>query len=275
MKNLLLTEIKENHFVQIVISFFLLMTIWWISIYFRGLTNSNENNYFTLIYPLLSLVGGITGLIFAKKWGGLKSSLGGALSFFSLGLLAQFIGQATYAFYIYIIKIDIPYPSVGDVGYFSSVIFYILAVYLLAKISGLKFSAKSLHGKLTVFILPVILLISSYLFFLRGYEYDWSNQLKIFLDFGYPLGEAVYLSIAILAMLLCRNILGGLMKKPIFFFIMALIFQYLCDFMFLYQSSRGTWYVGGINDYMYFTSYFLMTMALVYMGHTFNKIRES
>jgi len=124
-------------------------------------------------------------------------------------------------------------------------------------------------------MIPVVILIGSYLFFLKGYEFDWLNPVKIFLDFGYPLGQAIYVSIAILTLLLSRNLLGGVMKKPIFYLIFALIFQYLSDFFFLYQSNIGVWYVGNINDYLYFVSYSIMTMAIIYMGSTFTRIQQS
>ena len=267
--------LKNSNFVKFILAFYLVMTIWWISMFFRGLKGSNENNYFTLIYPLLSLMGGISGLIFANKWGGFKSYIGKTLSLFSFGLLAQFFGQAAYAYYIYIKGIDVPYPSIGDIGYFGSVIFYIWAACILAKLSGLTISFQSLKNKFIVLLIPLVVLVVSYFLFLQGYEFDFANKLKIFLDFGYPLGEAVYVSIAVIALLVSSNFLGGIMKKPIIFFILALIFQYFCDFVFLYQSNHSMWYVGGINDYMYFASYFLMTLALVDIGNTFNRIKNS
>ena len=115
----------------------------------------------------------------------------------------------------------------------------------------------------------------SYSFFLRDYQFDWSNKLKVFLDFGYPFGQAIYVSIAIMALILCKNVLGGIMKKPLTFMLLALVVQYFCDFMFLYQANAGTWYVGGVNDYMYFVSYFLMTISLIYIGGMFDHIKES
>ncbi len=275
MKEYILKGFKENYFVKFICAFFLILTILWITMYFRDLKVESENNAFTLIYPFLSLIGSLVGLYVARKWGGLKSVLGKVISMFSFGLFAQFFGQAMYAYYIYVTGIEVPYPSLGDIGYFGSVIFYIIGAIYLAKVSGFRFSFRSLEGKLISIIIPLILLVFSYAFFLKGYEYDWSNTLKILLDFGYPLGQATYVSIAILAFLMSRNILGGLLKKPIIFIIIALVFQYLSDFTFLYQASRGTWYVGGINDFMYFISYFIMTLALIYIGSVFKQIKES
>ncbi len=275
MEKHVLNKFKNNYFVWFVSFYFLILTIWWVSMYFRNLQEGPENNYFTLIYPFMSLLGGVMGLYVARKWGGFTSYLGKSISMFSFGLLAQFIGQAVYAYYIYVLGVDVPYPSWGDLGYFGSVVFYILGAIYLAKVSGFKFSFRSYRGKVISIIIPLLLLIISYLFFLKGYEYDWSDKLKIVLDFGYPLGQAIYVSIAILAFLMSRNLLGGFLKKPFIFFIAVLVFQYLSDFTFLYQASRGTWYVGGINDFMYFASYYLMTLALIYIGGVFKEIRET
>jgi hypothetical protein len=275
MEKHVITNFKQNYFVKGLSVFFAALVVWWLSIYIRGLTEGPQNNAYTLIYPFLSLIGGLLGLIVAKKWGGLKSMLGKAISMFSFGLLAQFLGQAIYAYYIYVKGIEVPYPSWGDLGYFGSVIFYILGSIYLIKVTGFKFSIKSLKGKILLLVIPIILLKISYFFFLQGYEYDMSNKLKVLLDFGYPLGQAIYVSIALLAYLMCRNFMGGLLKKPLIFIIIVLVFQYLCDFTFLYQASRGTWYVGGINDFMYSASYFMMTLALIYIGSIFKKIQES
>jgi len=275
MEKHLLGSFRENYFVKLISLLFIALTIWWVSIYAKGLTEGPQNNAFTLIYPFLSLLGGMIGLFVSRKWGGLKSMLGKSISMFSFGLLAQFFGQAMYAYYIYVADIAVPYPSWEDLGYFGSVIFYILGAVYLIKVVGFKFSFKSIKGKMLSFFIPLIMLEISYIFFLQGYTYDLSNKLKLFLDFGYPLGQAIYVSIAILAYWMSRNFLGGLLRRPLRLIIGVLIFQYLCDFTFLYQASRGTWYVGGINDFMYSVSYFAMTLSLIYIGSIFKKIKES
>jgi hypothetical protein len=275
MEKHVLTSFGRNYFVKILSIIFAGLAIWWVSMYARGLTEGQENNAFTLIYPFLSLFGGVIGLYVAEKWGGMRSALGKAISMFAFGLLFQFLGQAIYAYYIYIENIAVPYPSWGDFGYFGSVIFYILGSIYLIKVTGFKFSVKSVKGKLLSFLIPALLLCISYMFFLNGYEYDWSNKLLTFLDFGYPMGQAIYFYISVLAYVMSRNFLGGLLRRPLMFLIAALVFQYLCDFTFLYQVSRETWYVGGINDFMYCVSYFVMTLSLMYIGNVFMKIKES
>ena len=99
--------------------------------------------------------------------------------------------------------------------------------------------------------------------------------MKVFLDFGYPLGQAFYVSLAILTLILSRKVLGGIMKKPVILFLVALLMQYISDFSFLYEANRGTWIVGGFNDYIYLISYFLMTISLIYIASVFKQIKES
>ena len=274
MKDLILQVIK-NKLSVIPISILLILSAWWIYIIsFPTESTENSRQIWAALYQIMAIYGGIAGLIILKKIGGYKSFIGKTILFFSIGLLLQSFGQTVYSYYIFYQHTEIPYPSIGDIGFFGSIIAYVYAVVFLSKITGIKFSVVSIYTKLKAVLVPLVILFASYLFFLQGYEFDWSSKLRIFLDFGYPLGQALYLSLAIIVFLISLSLIGGAMKKPILFLIFALFFQYLSDFMFLYQAHQGTWYVGGLNDYLYFLSYFLMTMALIYMGNIFNKIRS-
>jgi len=266
---------KSSRLVQFSTVFVIALTIWWVSIFVRGLQEGTENDAFTLIYPLISIWGGVTGLVISKRWGGLKSVLGRSIFFLALGLLSQAFGQASYAVLIYIVGIEVPYPSIGDIGYFGSVIFYIIGVSLLARVAGARISLRSFGGKLQAVLIPLALLILSYFFFLRGYEFDWSSPLTVLLDFGYPLGQAFYVALAILTVLLSWKVLGGMMRGPLMFLLLALVIQYFSDYMFLFLVSREQWYVSGPNDYLYLISYFAMTIGLAQLGTMFKRIKQT
>ncbi|MFH1170724.1 MAG: hypothetical protein V1704_04165 [Candidatus Vogelbacteria bacterium] len=192
----------------------------------------------------------------------------------SLGLLAQSFGQSVFSFYFYT-GAELPYPSLADLGFFGSIPLYIYGVILLGRASGIKVSLKSYAKQIVAFIIPLLMLGVSYYIFLKDYEFDWSQPIKTFLDFGYPLGQAFYVSIAILVFILSRKILGGIMKIPILIFLIALVSQYLSDYLFLYQSNNGTFVGGGSVDYMYLVSYFLMALSLIVLGHTYQKISNT
>ncbi len=271
-----LANFKKQPLLILSLLTFIILSAWWIYIDFVLVNSSQEiRQIFAASYQIEAIFGAIIGLWIAERWGGYKSVLGQSLIFFSLGLLLQSFGQSSYSYYIFFKHIEVPYPSIGDIGYFGSVLAYILGVINLARVSGFHFSFKSLYNKVQSILLPLVILGISYFFFLKGYEFDPTQKLKTFLDFGYPLGQAFYLSIAILTLILSKDFLGGVMRKPIVFLALALMVQYLSDLMFLYQANNGTWQAGGFNDYLYCISYFLMSIALIHIGSMFNKIREN
>jgi len=266
--------IRDKKLTVFTVFFLIVLSIWWASIFIRGLKEGIENDLFTVIYPLVSIWGGIAGLLISRKWGGWKSILGKAFGAFSLGLLGQAFGQICYSYYIYVLKIEVPYPSVGDFGYFATGIFYAIGSIQLMKATGVKFSIGSYSGRALAIIIPLLWALGSYYFFLKGYMFDWSNPLVIVLDLVSPIIDGIYLSLAILTFLLSRKFLGGLMRLPILLLLLSVIAEAVSDFTFLYQESREIWYVGGVNDYMYLVTYVLMTFTLLQLGRSFKKITE-
>ena len=277
MKNYVVSILKKNKLeYSIALVLLFALSFWFYYIHTFNLDSTERvRQLWGSVYQLMAFCGGIFGIRISRHWGGTKSTMGRVILAFSVGLFLQCFGQSVNSYYNFFQNVGTPYPSLGDVGFMGSTLMYIYAVFLLCKISGTGLSLKKYENKAKAFLVPLILLWISYVFFLQGYQFDWSNKIKIFLDFGYPLGDAVYVSLAILALILSKKVLGGVMKKPILFLVFALMFQYICDFTFTYQVSKGTWYVGGINDFMYFISYFFMTIGLIYMGSIFNKIKEA
>jgi hypothetical protein len=232
---------------------------------------------FTVVYSLLALIGGVAGCIFSSRWGGFKSRLGSAIAFLSIGLLLQFLGQILYNYYILILETEIPYPSAGDISYLASVVFYIIGTYKLTNVSGIRLTLKSSLGKFKAAFIPLAVLILSYLFLLKDYEVDLSNKIILFLDFGFPIGQVIYVSIALMALLISKDILAGMMRNPIMFLIFALIFQYIADFSFsyMYSTSPDSMYTGDVLDLLYCISYFLMAVSLISIGDAYNKVQQS
>lgn len=275
----MLETIKKEWQARFVLFFFVILTIFWFLLQiglFNGqiLFNHSYFKFFGAIYGFVALCGAISGITITGKWGGTKSVMGKAIILFSLGLLAQEFGQIVLSYIDYIYNIQGSYPSLGDVGYFGSIPLYIAGVLYLAKASGINISLKSYESKLQAIFIPLSMLIVSYFIFLRGYTFDWSNPIKIFLDFGYPFGQAIYISLALVTYLLSRGVLGGIMKSKILFILFALCIQFLSDYTFLYQSSNGTWKVGEINDYMYLVAYFLMTIGLIQLNTVYRKLKS-
>jgi len=243
------------------------LLLWWMFLKSAGQFENAfaANGLWAASYQAVALWGGVWGLIIARSWGGTKSVMGRAISALTAGLLFQVLGQSVFSYYNLFAGVEMPYPSLADLGYFGSIPLYAYGILMLAKASGIKLSIKSFVSQIQYTIIPAVVLGLSYYNFLLGYEFDWSAPLKTFLDFGYPLGQAFYVSVALLTYLLSRKTLGGVMKTKVLFILVALAVQYVADYNFLLQVANGTWEMGGYGDMIYLCSYFLMALGLIQM----------
>ena len=196
--------------------------------------------------------------------------IGRAIQLFSIGLLFQIFGQNAFSFYISILKVSVPYPSIADVGFFGSIVFYICGLLLLGSVSDIGLTLKSFKNKIEIIILPIALFVISYFFFLHGYHFDWNNPFTILLDFAYLLGETLYVSLALIILFRAQNLGGEPMKWPLIFF--AMFAQYAADFNFLYQANRGIWINDGYGDLLYMTAYFLIGLSVLSFGIIFKNV---
>ena len=263
---------KEKTAYTLTIIVALLFASWWLFNFIWASPGDKSLELYSDTYWVTALVGSVIGFIAAKQWGGWKSIFGKSLCFFSLGMLAQVAGQLTYSYFAIVKGVETPYPSVGDIGFFGSIIFYILGIIFLSKAIGAHFNKASKGQKVIAVLIPLLILVGSYAIFLRSYEFS-GDPLVTFLDFGYPLGQALYLSLALLAYILSFRLLGGTMKNKILLLLFALAVQYSADFNYLYRVNHEQWYAGDINDFQYQTAYLLMTLALLSIGAVVTKLR--
>lgn len=271
---------KPSSFLNyILITIFSIFSLFFLYIeYLNYLTIDTETirNYFTDSYGILALVAGLIGIInVAPKWKYFQSYLGRSILFFSAGLTFQALGHLSYTIEFYLFNLENTYPSFGEIFFFGSIPLYILGVWYISKSSGSIFSLRSKQNKIISLLIPIILIGISYINFLRDYSFEDTPLLTIFLDFAYPIGQAIYLSFALLSYYLTRNFLGGIMKKKILFILVALIFQYLADSYFIFQNITGTWDAGGLGDYLFILSYFLLGISLIQFNSVFDKLKAT
>ena len=116
------------------------------------------------------------------------------------------------------------------------------------------------------------MVVVAYFLILKQYELDFTDPLGTFLNFGYPLGQAVYISIAILTYLLSRKMLGGIMRFPILLIVLAFAAQFLADYIFIY--FHDLYFPASFMDYFYLLAYFLMTLSLIYLKVVADQLRK-
>lgn len=241
---------KNNKVIHVVSGLFVFFIVWWILFFVFGL-QVNETLW-GMTYQLVALFGAVAGIYFA--YSNVKNKIDKmTLYAFCAGLLFQCIGQTTFSIYLVYLHVPLPYPSFADVGYFGSILFYICGALLLFS-KERKTLLQSSIERFQAFLIFAVLYILSYIFFLQGYHVDLSHPVKLLLDLGYPLGQATYVSLAVV---LCISLKQGRL------FLLALIIQYFADFNFLFQANHGLWITHGYGDVIYLCAYLFIGLAVI------------
>lgn len=254
----------KSRFTYWILLLYVIVLGWWVYLRLSNLTGTSDAYIFNWFYGLIALSGAVYGIVIAlQKWGGWGSIIGRGLILLSLGLLGQWFGLQVWTYYNAIAQVEVPYPSLADVGYFALIPAYAVGAWMFAQAAGAKFSLKTSGGKTQALFIPLIALTVSYVLFLRNIGFEFTSPIRMFLDVGYPLGEIIPVSIALFTLTLSRSLLGGTMRNRILYLVGAFFFQFLTEYAFLYTAGAETYINGGWNDLMYATSYAIMGLGLV------------
>ncbi len=248
----------------LIIGLYLFFTAWWLVN--AAFHQFRHDSYVLLseVYGVIALVGGLNGLFISKNLGGRKSYFGKAMILLSLGLLLQEYGQIAYSYLNSIRHVAVPYPSWPDIGFFGSIPVYIIGALYLAKGLGVRAIIKKSPIKLIASLLVAVIIVgTSYWLFLKGYQFSGTPKTTVFFDFGYPLGQAMYVVMALVTLLSMRGLLGGTMRKPVLLLLLAFLIQYSADSNYLYQNIHSTWGPAGYGDYIYMLAYVVMSISLI------------
>lgn len=245
---------------------YVLVILWWFSIFLRGIQETTENYLFSLIYSILPLGGGVIGFINARHWGGFASSIGRAVLFISGGIFAWGIGNLIFGFYNLILAVPIPYPSLADAAFILLYPLSAIGVISFFRATGALFALKRISGKFLLLIIPIFFIfLSYYLLFIvaRGGEITYDGGLlKLFLDIAFPIGDVIVITLATILYSLSFKYLGGTFRKPIIFIIMGFISTYIADFLFSYTTTVDTYFVGKWVDIFYPTAFLFIGLGL-------------
>src|SRR3989344_7799958 len=161
----------KNRVALVLIVLYLGLVAFWSWIRIQGLTEGSINNAYGVLYPLISLIGGLYGIfVVSRIWGGLQSVMGRGVLFLSWGLLAEVFGQWAWSYYTMIQGIEVPYPSIADIGYLAIIPLYSYAMLSFAKASGIKFGFRTFLGKIQTLLVPLVMITIAYFFFLQDIQ---------------------------------------------------------------------------------------------------------
>ncbi len=250
-----------------LIGIYALVIAWWITIYARGIEGTSENYLFSLLYSGMPLGWGIIGFMRSRSWGGFSSSMGRAVFFLSAGIFAWGIGNLIFGYYNLILKVEIPYPSLADMGFVLLYPLSAIGVLYLSRATGALSKLRSLTGKVILLIIPVCMMFLSY-YLLVTIARDGvitkhaGDLLKVILDVAYPIGDVITITLASIVYALSFRQLGGVFRTPVILILLSFVSFYFADFLFSYTTTVGTYFVGKWVDIFYPTAFVLIGLGL-------------
>lgn len=257
---------KLNPKTSFLLGYLFVMFIFWGGMYSSGLKDLQINKFWGVGINFIPLFGGIFGLLTARHWGGFKSAVGKAISYLSLGLLSWSAGNWIWSYYNFVEEINVPYPSLSDIGYIAAIPLWMIGMFYLSKATGVKYGLKKKIGQLYLGILPIITLIISYYLLVviaRGGEITAGGDLlKVLFDFAYPVGDVIIITIALLIYGLSLKYLGGKNKWPIFITLFGFVLMFFADFSFSYTTTLGTYYDGDIFNLLFILALFTIGFGI-------------
>lgn len=249
-----------------LLGYIFVMFLFWAGMYVSDLKSLQINKVWGIGINFLPFFGGIFGIITAQHWGGLKSSVGKAMTYLSLGLLSWSAGNWIWSYYNFFLNSEIPYPSLADVGYIGAVALWIAGIFYLSKATGVKYGLRRRIGQLYLIILPIVTFILGYYLLVtvarEGSLTSGGGFLKVFFDLAYPGGDMIIITIATLMFGLSSKYLGGRFKWPVLVILIGFILMFFADFSFSYTTTLGTYYDGHINNLLFITALFAMSFGI-------------
>lgn len=267
---------RINSFQKFSLIFLILILIFWSVLFFTNTKDGFYNYFYSFLFGLIPLLGGLIAMFRSKIWGGLKTAIGKAVFFIGLGIFLWGCGEMIWSYYNFFLKIPAPYPSIADLGFAPSIFFYGLGTFYLSKVTGAKFGFRNKFAKFFLLLAPFVILAFSYYLLVtvaRGGVLipESESLLKTVLDIAYPLGDFLALSIAIIISGLSFQYLGGRYTLSIVTILVGLGVMFLGDTVFSYATTVGTYYNGNWGDLLLTLGTFLLAFGVL----GFSKLYES
>jgi hypothetical protein len=208
-------------------------------------------------------------MVRSSIWGRLKSALGKAVFFISLGLFCWGFGETIWSYYNFFRHVAAPYPSIADIGFAPSIFFWVLGAAYLSRASGAWLVLKrSFRAKLFTIGAPLVLLAFSYYLLVTVARAgvivpSGETLLKVILDIAYPLGDFLAATLALVVFALSFRYFGGFYRAATLAILAGLAVMYAADFTFSYTTTTGSFYNADWGDLLLTLGLFLLSFGIL------------
>jgi diguanylate cyclase (GGDEF)-like protein/PAS domain S-box-containing protein len=177
---------------------------------------------------------------------------------FGASALSWGLGQAVWTWYESILGIEVPFPSLADVGYLAAVPLMASALLMLPVASqSLANRARSVFDGLLV---ASSILLMSWILVLRPLiSAGGDSLLGLSISLAYPIGDVVVVTIVVFMLARLRQ--TGAMPVPLPLLGTGLIAYAVSDSGFVYGTLTGTYASGALIDLGWFAGFLLIMLA--------------
>jgi hypothetical protein len=199
-------------------------------------------------------------LLCLHKYGlSMKKRFDAVWPLFAFGFLMWVIAEATWAWYYFVLQVDVPFPSFADIFYLGGYFPIILGAVIYLDAFKVAMSRRRLTFALAATLAAVALCMA----FVLPIEVTSTSGLGSALtDIMYPVLDLVLVGVSIFGFVIFH---GGRLAKWWLLFGGAATLYVIADELFLYQTSIGTYYNGGIDDLIFLLGY--LTFSLAFFSH--------
>lgn len=266
--------------ILLIIAMTTLLFVWWLLLAVTHTKGQTLNYAWQGGQAAQAIIIGLLGILTAKHWSWLKSNVGQAVFFVSLGLIAWGIGQAGWtALVLQNPDIESPPNHLLDIAFLAAIPCWFFGVLRLSKATGAKYAFRNLWAK--VFVATGILAtlaFSYYILFVVSQQNigDFLHESfwKAFFDLSYPIGDSVNLALALVIFGLSWKYLGGMFKRPVLLTLLGLVAIFVADFFFSYYDLKSQYYNGHWVDLLFLAMAAIFGCGLCLLDPTRRKVAE-
>jgi len=198
-------------------------------------------------------------LALKRYWENLWSKLSRIWLCFTLGMLLWFLGETTWAIYVLILNVEIPYPSIADAFWLIGYLPLFIAIDLYIRLFR-----PALFKKMYFISAAIVSALSIALFAILAPPIIAAeeNILTLSISLAYPALDLILFAEAILGLLIFTvTRLKGRMGGAWFLINAGIIMNVIGDMLFGYATSQDTYCSGHPLDLFFYWGYILFALA--------------
>lgn len=209
-----------------------------------------------LFPPVVSSATFIMSILALKRYSGsFKERFSWVWFNFSGAVGLWFLAEVIWAVYTLHLNVEIPYPSIADVLWVGGYIPLFAALFLYVRPF-----LETLSRRIIYFVTAIILILFALTFAIitaPAIAIE-ENLAATFMDFTYPILDAVLLYIAILGFAIFFK---GKLESPWLFIIAGITSYTIADILFSYTTAHGLYYCGHPLELLFHWGYLLLLLA--------------